>query len=117
MGKTLNLIVNLLIPVAGTTIFNVLGEMVKSGANAAIPVSDYDFSLGCALTIVGVAVAQTDIQGAREMFAVFVVVLLALFVFDLILRYRVPGYDVLLIGISNLVALLSTGWAMWRSRG
>ena len=76
--RAMNLAAGLVVPSAGSVVFNVLGELVKNGAKAEIPVGSYDFSLGCALAIVGVAVAQKDMDRARTLFVLFSLLLLGI---------------------------------------
>ena len=83
-------------------------------AGAAIPsaATIIDFSLGCALAIVGVAVSQKDPKTARAMVVLFSSWLLILIVIDAILRYRWSGWEAEIIVISDIVALISTARAM-----
>ena len=111
--KTLNLATGLAVPSFGSIIFNVLGELVKNGAKTPIPAGAYDFSLGCALAIIGVAVAQSDMNKARTLFVVFSALLLILIGLDIILRYRWIEWEMTIIVLSNLVALATTAWSMW----
>jgi len=111
--RWLNIAAGLAIPSAGTVVFNVLSEMVKGGAKVDIPFADWDFSFGCALAIVGVAVSQEDEGKARAAFVLFAAVLLILLVFDIILRYRWPSYEGQIIAVSDVLALSATLAAMW----
>jgi hypothetical protein len=113
--RLLNLIIGLAVPTVGAVIFNILGEMVKNGAHAPIPVADYDYSLGCVLAIFGVAVAQRQLGKARNLFVFSVLVLLMLIVVDIILRYRWSDWELEFIVAGDLVAILATGWAMFNS--
>ena len=83
-------------------------------AGAAIPsaATIIDFSLGCALVIVGVAVSQNDPKTARAMVVHFSSWLLILIVNDAILRYRWSAWEAEIIVISDIVALISTARAM-----
>ncbi len=111
--RTLNLATGLAVPSVGTIVFNVLGELVKNGAKAEIPVGSYDFSLGCALAIVGVAVAQRDMDRARALFVMFSMLLLILIGLDIIVRYRWSEFELQIIVASDFVAFIATAWAMW----
>ncbi len=103
----------LLIPSAASVLFNVLIEMLKSGARADIPNSAYDFALPCAFTIVGAAVVQTAQEKAKMIFTIFCMVLLALILTDLILRYKLTDHELFLIVLSDCIALVGTAWAIW----
>jgi hypothetical protein len=103
----------LIVPSAGTIIFNVLGDLVKNGAKAEIPLASYDFSLGCALAIVGVAVAQKDMERARSLFVLFSLLVLILIGLDVILRYRWSEFEPAIVALSDFIAFAATFWAMW----
>jgi len=103
----------LLIPSAASVLFNVLSEMLKSGAQKDIPNGAYDFALGCAFAIVGAAVTQRAQDKAKMIFTIFCVVLLALVFTDLILRYKYAGHELSLIVLSDCIALVGTAWAIW----
>ena len=101
----------LFLPVGGGLIFNVLGEMVKSGAKAEIPLAIWDFSLGCALAIVGVAVAQSNLGRARNLFIWAICVLFILTGVDIILRHKFDKWELAWIAISDAIAF----GAVWRA--
>jgi hypothetical protein len=103
----------LLIPSAATVLFNVLGDMLKHGANSQAPPEAYDFSLGCAFAIVGAAVAQSNRDKAKTMFMAFLFLLLALILTDLIVRYKFRDWELTMIIVSDVIALGGTARAIW----
>jgi len=115
LDKATNLFWNLLIPVFGAGLFNVVGDMAHLGATAAIPASDYDISFGCGFSIVGVAASQRDVHLWRKTYGLFIVALLLSMLFDIILRYHIAGVEYQMIAASDAITFLAAGYAMWSS--
>lgn len=112
--RWLILTTGVVVPSFGTVVFNVLGQLVKNGAKSDVPAGSFDFSLGCALAIVGVAVAQSELDRTRSLFVVFSLLMLILIGADIIARYRWPQWEIEMIVLSDSIAFLATAWAMWK---
>jgi len=111
--KTLNLLAGLLIPSGATMLFNVLGVELRNGHGAPIPSEAYDFALGCAFSMVGVAVAQTNRNKTVKIFMYFLITLLVLIGTDLVFRYRFVDNEISMILLSDVIALAGATLAIW----
>lgn len=111
-----NLTAGLFIPSAASIIFNTLNHLVEKGKDAPIPLTTFDISIGCAFTIVGVAVSTQDRNKATLLFLAFIVLLLVLITTTIILS-NVLGADFrsLMVGVGDLVAISVVAWAIWQA--
>jgi hypothetical protein len=113
MDKAIKLFLYLVIPTFAAGVFNVVGDLMKHGAAAQIELNDYDVSFGCVFSIVGVAAAQSDPANSRIAYAIFFTAFILTTVFDIVLRYHIPGTEIMMVGVSNAVSFFLAGLAIW----
>jgi hypothetical protein len=104
-----------LIPALATIIFNAINfvfENLHKGAVPPVQESVYDFSAGCAFSLIGVCVAIKDRTTANKIFIVFSALLL------IILGCQVAVVvwgmkKLVMIWIANIVSFVALSWSIY----